>query len=712
MGKGDKSRASPKATRAKPSTEDGAAGNAVSSAAAGGAPGLFAEMAGSSSSSSGLINVPLEDVTPEDLDALVERARAGSGAGGGVDIRDRKWMLKSYASCFVGREFVTWLVEKGYAESRREAVAVGNVLLMQNYLHHVLRDHDFKDENLFYRFLADEPENAIVRAGGELTSWSTYMPGAEANQGTVAVAASLEGTLLPYLKSLDVDMTSRLRDIHLSPMDAHNTTLLDHVHPAGWVNPDPEGVFNMLVVGAGAAGLVTAVGSAGLGARVALIEKDLLGGDCLNVGCVPSKALIRSARAVKSVRQAGAYGVRVEGPVTVDFPAIMERVRATRAEVAPHDAVRRMVENYGIAVHLGEARFTGKNTVEVGGKVLKFAKCCIASGASAAIPNVPGLNHVRYLDNSTVFNLTELPSRMAVLGGGAIGCELAQSFAIFGSEVHMFIRQSSIMTREDPEAAAIVQKAMAADGVVFHFNTELSEVSQNGDRITLRYGDGQSLDVDQLLVATGRKPNVSGLNLEAAGVQYDTTNGVKVSDNLQTTNADIYAAGDICSVYKFTHAADAMARIVIRNALFFGRSKASALTIPWCTYTDPEIAHVGLYESDMERRGKKFSTYRRNYEDLDRAICDGEKEGFVKVLTREGKDKVVGATIVGLHAGDMISELTVLMTQDVGLATLAAIVHPYPTRAEAIRQLGDEFNRTKLTLTVKILFRKYFAARR
>ena len=500
----------------------------------------------------------------------------------------------------------------------------------------------------------------------------------------------------------------------LIPLDEHNRRLQANTHPSDWVNPEPSGRYNLVVIGAGTAGLVTAAGAAGLGAKVALIEKYLTGGDCLNVGCVPSKALIRCARTAAEVRGAGEYGVTVEGAVTVDFPGVMERMRRLRAGISPNDSVQRF-RDLGIDVFLGEGRFSAPDTIDVAGKRLRFARAVIATGARAVAPPIKGLAEAGYLTNETVFSLTELPPRLAVIGGGPIGCEMAQAFARFGSKVTLVQSGAHVLPREDSDAARRVEAAMVRDGITIMCGGETAEVRRQGEEEIIRLNCGgkeHEATVDAILVGVGRAPNVEGLNLEAVGVKYDTRAGVFVNEYLQTTNPHIYAAGDICSKYKFTHAADAMARIVIQNALFFGRSKASALTIPWCTYTDPEIAHVGMYEKEAQDAGIQVQTFTVELSDVDRAILDGEQEGFLKVHVKKGTDRILGATLVARHAGEMISEITLAMTAGAGLGTVGKTIHPYPTQAEVIKKAADQYSRTRLTPFVKSLFRKVLAWRR
>jgi pyruvate/2-oxoglutarate dehydrogenase complex dihydrolipoamide dehydrogenase (E3) component len=485
----------------------------------------------------------------------------------------------------------------------------------------------------------------------------------------------------------------------LSPMDEHNRKLLSNVHPPDWVNPEPADRYNLIVIGGGTAGLVTAVGAAGLGAKVALIERHLMGGDCLNVGCVPSKALIRASRAVAQVRGAGAFGVRVPDGVTVDFPAVMERLRRLRAEISANDSAARF-KSLGVDVFVGQGRFTGSNTVEVGGKTLRFAKAVIATGARAVTLPIPGLKEAGALTNETVFSLTELPKRLLVIGAGPIGVEMAQAFARFGAQVTLFEAMHGLLTKEDQDAAEIVRKSLDRDKVEFLCCVDIEGVERAGTvsavRFKSKHGPSGVKEFDAILVGVGRAPNIEGLELDVVGVTYDKF-GVKVDDHLRTTNPKIYAAGDICLAPKFTHTADFSARIVIQNALFMGRKRFSALTIPWCTYTDPEIAHVGLYEKEALAKGLKVRTFVQKLDEVDRAILDGETEGFVKIIVEDGTDKILGATVVASHAGDMISEISVAMNNGVGLAGIGATIHPYPTQAEAIRKLGDVYNRTRLT---------------
>ena len=496
------------------------------------------------------------------------------------------------------------------------------------------------------------------------------------------------------------------------PEDAYNQTLVTNVHPRDWTNPEPAPSYNLVVLGGGTAGLITAAGAAGLGAKVALVEREHLGGDCLNVGCVPSKALLRAARVAADVRDAGQYGVEVPPGTQVNFPAVMERMRRLRSEISPHDSAQRYRDELGVDVFLGEGRFVDSDSVEVDGQHLRFRRAVIATGARAMPLPIPGLAEAGYLTNETVFSLTELPKRLAIIGAGPIGCEMAQAFARFGSQVTLLEVMPQILIREDKDAAVLIQAALIRDGVSLVLGCQIIGVERDGqDKVIRVEKDGQQEEVrvDAVLLGVGRAPNVEGMNLEAVEVDFDTRQGVKVDDRLQTTNPRIYAAGDICSPYKFTHMADALARIVIQNTLFVGRAKASTLTVPWCTYTDPEIAHVGLYEHEAEKQGIAIQTFHQEMGQVDRAVLESDTDGFVKIHTQAGKDTILGATIVTRHAGEMISELTLAMVGGLGLGTLARTIHAYPTQAEAIKRAADAYNRTRLTPRVKSLFTKWLA---
>ncbi len=492
------------------------------------------------------------------------------------------------------------------------------------------------------------------------------------------------------------------------PSDAANDALRQAVRPARWTNPTPAAMYDLVVVGGGTAGLVSAMGAAGLGARVALVERALLGGDCLNTGCVPSKALLRSAHAVGEIRKLAGLGVHVEAP-RVDFAQVMQRLRERRAALARHDGAERF-RDAGIDVFFGQGRFTGTDTLAVDGVRLAFRRAVIATGGRAATPPVPGIEGVPFLTNETVFDLTALPRRLIVLGAGPIGCELGQAFARLGSTVTIVDRSPQVLPREDPDAAGLVEASLVRDGIRLVLGAQIQDVRARDGEITLRLSRGHEAPDDlvlgdAMLVAAGRAPNVEDLGLDTANVRVEPA-GVVVDDRMRTSNPRIYASGDVCSAYKFTHAADAQSRLVLQNALFFGRRRASQLTIPWVTFTDPEVAHVGLTHAEAAASNGRIGIVTVNMADVDRAVVDDTTDGFVRVYHDRGRLK--GCTIVAAHAGEMIGEATYALTHGGTLGSLSATVHPYPTQAEALRKAGDAYRRQALTPSLRRWLERYF----
>jgi pyruvate/2-oxoglutarate dehydrogenase complex dihydrolipoamide dehydrogenase (E3) component len=447
---------------------------------------------------------------------------------------------------------------------------------------------------------------------------------------------------------------------------------------------------------------------------VAIVERQLLGGDCLNFGCVPSKGLLRAARAAHESAEANRFGIRCEGGrLHVDFAVAAERMRRIRTRISEHDSASRLA-SLGIDVFLGNARFVGPDAVQVGEQRLTFSKAVIATGARPAEPPIPGLREAGYFTNETIFSLTEAPRRLATIGAGPIGCELAQAFRRFGSEVSMIGRGQALLPREDVETAQLIKGVFEREGIELILGGQVDRVEREPDGKVLRLnrnGSRAEVHCDQILVAVGRTPNVEGLGLQEAGVAYDAK-GVRVDARLRTSNRRIYAAGDICSPYKFTHVADAMARVVIQNALFFGRKKASDLVIPWCTYTDPEVAHVGINEAQAREREAEVATYRIDLAEVDRALLDGETEGFAKIHARKKNGEILGATLVARHAGEMIPELVLAIGQRLGLRAIVNTIHPYPTQAEALKRAAEAHFRSRLTPAVQRWLRRYFGWRR
>ena len=497
--------------------------------------------------------------------------------------------------------------------------------------------------------------------------------------------------------------------VRVAPFDKHNEHLVGNVHPPAWRNPEFSGTYDLAVIGAGTAGLITSLVASSLGAKVALIERHLMGGDCLNVGCVPSKAVIRAAHYVHEAREAAKLGLGGELAGAPNFARAMERMREIRARISHEDSAKRYSEEFGVDVYLGDAQFGGGDVIQVAGKPLRYRRAVIASGARAVAPPIPGLKEAGYLDNESVFTLTERPRRLAVIGAGPIGCELAQSFRRLGSEVTILEMAPQFLSREDPDAAALVQESFARDGVELWLEVKTERVEVRGGEklvhVTDKAGRARVLACDEILVGAGRAPNVQGLELERVGVAYDAKLGVKVDDFLRTTNPRIYAAGDICMAWKFTHAADAAAKIVVQNALFsfgpFGKQRLSKLVMPWCTYTSPEVAHVGLYERDAKAQGLEIDTYQVPITRANRAVTDGDEHGFVKVHVKKGSDTIVGATIVAAHAGDLITQFTLAITQGIGLGEFSGVIYPYPTQGEALKGVAGAYTRTRLTPLAK-----------
>jgi len=496
-----------------------------------------------------------------------------------------------------------------------------------------------------------------------------------------------------------------------SPLDDFDRLLDANVRPPEWRNPAPRERYNLVVIGGGPAGLITSIAAAGLGARVALVERDRLGGDCLNVGCVPSKSLLRAAKAAAAFRSAGRFGVVADAAPRVEFDRVMRHVRESRAQLSRHDAAARY-RDLGVDVFFGEGAFHDPTSFDIAGQRLRFTKAVLCTGARARVPAIRGLADAGFLTNESVFSLRELPRRLAVLGGGPIGCELAQAFARLGSQVTLFDTGARLLPRDDEAAVRLVQAQLESEGVQLRCGSQVTQIEPLGATKRVHFDSragGDSLETDVILVATGRIPNTEGLGLEQAGVRFDPQSGVAVDDFLRTSNRNIFAAGDVCSPWRFTHAADAMARIVVRNALFPGKTRVSRLLIPWCTYTDPELAQVGLTEMEALRKNIPLSTFEVNLAELDRGVVDGVTSGLVRVHMAPGKDRILGATVVGPHAGDLISLMSLAMTNGLGLAALAQTILPYPSLAEAFKRAADARNRTRLTPWVQSLLQRWFA---
>jgi pyruvate/2-oxoglutarate dehydrogenase complex dihydrolipoamide dehydrogenase (E3) component len=490
--------------------------------------------------------------------------------------------------------------------------------------------------------------------------------------------------------------------------DRGDHVLLEHVHPASWKNSHPPYRYNLVVLGGGYGGILTAQEATRAGAKVALIERDRLGGVCLNTGCISSKALIRTSRLYAEMRNATEYGAATPGNIQVDFGMAMDRMRRVRARASRRLSAQEL-RGGGIDVFFGEGRFTGPRAVAVNGEILRFKRAVIATGARPAIPEIPGLEDAGYLTNETVFDLTECPRSLLVIGGGPFGCELAQVFCRLGCHVTIVQSEPLFLSQEERDAAQILSAALARDGIDIHLNTQTTGVQTKGRQkiVDLQTDDYRTtVAVDAILVGTGRTPNVQGLNLEAAGIEYDAESGIRINDFLRTSNRGIYATGDVCSEHRFAHIEGASAHIVTQNALFFGRQKLSETTIPWCTFTDPEIAHVGMYVREARKKNIPVKTIAVPMHEVDRAIADGEEEGFVKLHVQEGTDRIIGATVVARHAGEMISFISLAITAGIGLRQLARVSHPYPTQAAAIKMAANVIARAP-----RSRFRSWFATK-
>ena len=457
-------------------------------------------------------------------------------------------------------------------------------------------------------------------------------------------------------------------------------------------NPSsPIHEYDLVALGGGTGGLVSAAGAAYLGLNAAVVEKHALGGDCLWTGCVPSKALIASARLARQMDRAAGLGLTPNG-ARHNFRAVMERMRAARATVAHHDDPERF-RKMGVGVHFGAARFLDPNTVEVeGAGTLRAKRFVVATGAVPAIPPIPGLADADYLTYETVFDENELPDSIAIMGGGPIGVEFAQVFARLGSRVTILEMAPSILIREDPDVAAFMHGLLEAEGIEIRTGAAVSSVRSESGRSVVETNDGAWIEVDRLFVATGRRPCTDGLDLEAAGVRTER-GAVVVDGHLRTTSKSAWGVGDVTGALQFTHVAEQMAKVALRNSVLPAKTKIRYDSVPWVTFTDPEVAHVGMSEAEAAEAGG--TTYRYEMDDLDRAIVDGTGVGFVKI-SADRKGKVIGATIVAHGAGDLLMPLVLAKTHGLSLSQVANTIFPYPTMVEGVKRASGEYMRSRL----------------
>ncbi len=474
--------------------------------------------------------------------------------------------------------------------------------------------------------------------------------------------------------------------------------------------------YNIIVIGAGSAGLVSAYIGSVVKAKVALIEKHQMGGDCLNTGCVPSKALIRTGKILSYIKRAEDFGLK-SAQVDFNFPEVMGRVHQVIGKVAPHDSIERYTK-LGVDCYTGVAKILSPHEVEVNGKVLTTKNIIIATGARPAVPPIPGLDQVDYLTTDTIWNLNKLPEKLMVMGGGPIGSELSQAFARLGSKVTLVEMLPDILIREDEEASRIVRQKFLADGVDVRLNSKCKEVVvQDGKNYMLVEKDGKTeqVEFDRLLVAVGRAANARGFGLEDIGVKLGPRGTVEVDQYLRTTtHTNIYACGDVAGPYQFTHTAAHQAWYCAVNALFspFKKFKVDYSVIPWATFTDPEVARVGLNEKEAKEQGVPYEVATYGIDDLDRAIADSEDQGYVKVLTPPGKDKILGVTIVGYHAGDLITEYVLAMKHGLGLNKILGTIHIYPTMAEANKFAAGIWKKDHAPVGLLKFIQKFHAWRR
>ena len=469
---------------------------------------------------------------------------------------------------------------------------------------------------------------------------------------------------------------------------------------------------NLVVIGAGSAGLVAAYIAAAVKAKVILIEKHRMGGDCLNTGCVPSKALIRSAKFLAHARRAREFGMK-SAAVEFDFADVMERVQRVIRTVEPHDSVERYT-GLGVECIEGEATITSPTTVSVNGRTITTRNIVIATGGRPLIPKVPGIGDAGYVTSDTIWGMRELPRRLLVLGGGPIGCELAQCFARFGSQVTQVEMLPRLLIREDPEVSEMVAAAFAAEGVAVRTGHKAKRFATEGNqKLLLCEHEGREIRIefDQLLCAVGRVANTEGFGLEALGIHLGKGNTVETDAFLRTSCPTVFACGDVAGPYQFTHTAAHQAWYAAVNALFgkLKKFKADYSVIPWATFTEPEVARVGLNETEAKEKGIPFEVARYGIDDLDRAIADSEARGFVKVLTVPGKDRILGVTIVGEHAGDLIAEFITAMRHGLGLNKVLGTIHIYPTMAEANKYVAGVWKKAHAPVGLLRLVERYHA---
>jgi pyruvate/2-oxoglutarate dehydrogenase complex dihydrolipoamide dehydrogenase (E3) component len=472
-------------------------------------------------------------------------------------------------------------------------------------------------------------------------------------------------------------------------------TFLRRVRPEDWKSPVPRGAYDLAIVGAGPAGLAAAESAARLGFSVALIERNRMGGNSLNAGSVPSKAIIRTARVCGTMRDAEDFGAPIPSEPALEFGKVMARMRRIRTRISDYNSVHDLAA-LGVDIFFGNARFESASALLVGDTRLDFEKALIATGARPKAPDIPGLDRTDYLTSATIFDMVALPKRLAVIGGGPLGCELAQAFCRLGSHVTIVQNDPKFLPREERDAAEILSRSMARDGVVIRLNTTVVGARrESGVNIlkTVNNDVESEIQADQILLSIGRVPNVEELGLEAAAVEFNTEQGIKVDDFLRSANPNVYAAGDACLESKFTNAAQFSARMAVQNALMQAQLRWSGSLIPSCTYCDPEIAHIGLHVREARLQSIPVKSFTVMMHDVDRAITDGQDAGFVKIHIAEGSDRILGATIAASRASELINEMAVIMSAGIGMKALADVAHTYPAQSGAIMLAAQAYKR-------------------